>query len=691
LRYFILIFLGLSLGACSVSQESEERINNQTDTLFQFFTDSIIDADSYKVKRNLTKFSLQLTPTKTDYQKIILELSNIYALKESNNLDSAINRFEGISSELRFSNNDRFKRKLLDVDLTLGIIFLYSINDMEQALPKFLEAKSLSESVGNIFQKAEVNKYLGYVYFRQSNAASARESFEDALNVYYEIASKTRPNHYVIQEQIGNIGLCYYASSDYKNAVVYFDSALTYLNHKMDDFNDENAKELAISIIEGNKARSLIRLNKKDEALILLRKNFKRKINDKRYMENAITEYFAITRLRLEDSPNSAKLFLDTLENLVAQKPRVDVVQKLERLKGRYYETFDLKKAIAIYKKQMAIKDSTYNAFTEMNLKSKLDDQAALESKLKIAIAQKEIKSKESQSKILLVFSIFSFLFLIGLSYVILRFKNKNKDLEKLNTRIIQQKETIDISLKKLQTTNNKLNEVNGLKTGILGIVAHDLKNPFDAIDSTISLIREEKDISPKELEELLGLVKLSTETANNIISELIIYSQLEQKGNQIINLSFCDSSEIIKRALFMNKLKAKEKNIKIEFDNNIRSRLNLDNDRMVRVFNNLISNAIKFSERNTTLKINTQETSQDATFVISDEGVGIPKELLSILFEPFSNARRNGTDGERSTGLGLSIVKKIIDGHNGIIKVNTTEGKGTCITITIPKNFTSA
>jgi len=80
------------------------------------------------------------------------------------------------------------------------------------------------------------------------------------LNVYYEIASTERPNHYVIQEQISYIGLSYYALKNYEKAVEYFDSTISYINNKLKNCEDEDAKFVAKSIAEGNKARVLINL-----------------------------------------------------------------------------------------------------------------------------------------------------------------------------------------------------------------------------------------------------------------------------------------------------------------------------------------------------------------------------------------------------------------------------------------------
>ena len=131
--------------------------------------------------------------------------------------------------------------------------------------------------------------------------------------------------------------------------------------------------------------------------------------------------------------------------------------------------------------------------------------------------------------------------------------------------------------------------------------------------------------------------------------------------------------------------LEVKEKEINIEFDEDKPQPVKGDVERLERVFMNLVSNAIKFSNRGGKIKIEYTTKRKSVEIAIKDEGIGIPKELQTGLFTPFSKARRNGTEGERSTGLGLSIVKMIIDAHHGSIKVNTEEGKGTEFIIILP------
>jgi signal transduction histidine kinase len=110
-----------------------------------------------------------------------------------------------------------------------------------------------------------------------------------------------------------------------------------------------------------------------------------------------------------------------------------------------------------------------------------------------------------------------------------------------------------------------------------------------------------------------------------------------------------------------------------------------LDRNKIEQVLNNLISNAIKYSYPNTTIRI---EVLRQGDFVVTkviDQGQGIPADELPHVFKPFQKASTKPTAGEKSTGLGLAIVKKIIEGHQGEIGVESEVGKGSTFFFRLP------
>ena len=117
----------------------------------------------------------------------------------------------------------------------------------------------------------------------------------------------------------------------------------------------------------------------------------------------------------------------------------------------------------------------------------------------------------------------------------------------------------------------------------------------------------------------------------------------------------------------------------------NTQTKFSLDSLRFNQILTNVISNAVKFSNRNSTVNIYLESTEKDLTVNISDQGIGIPDDILSVIFDVFTTSRRVGTFGEKSTGLGLSITKRLVELHGGSIQLFSKEFEGTIVQLTFP------
>jgi two-component system sensor histidine kinase VicK len=112
---------------------------------------------------------------------------------------------------------------------------------------------------------------------------------------------------------------------------------------------------------------------------------------------------------------------------------------------------------------------------------------------------------------------------------------------------------------------------------------------------------------------------------------------------------------------------------------------LNISQEKIWRVISNLISNAIKFSPNNADIKVKVANGNNEVKISVSDNGIGIPDNIKNDVFNTFTNAKRTGTAGEKSFGLGLSICRQIIENHNGKIWFESNAGKGTTFYISLP------
>jgi two-component system, OmpR family, sensor histidine kinase VicK len=217
-------------------------------------------------------------------------------------------------------------------------------------------------------------------------------------------------------------------------------------------------------------------------------------------------------------------------------------------------------------------------------------------------------------------------------------------------------------------------------KNTILNIVAHDLRSPISGITNLVRLmLKQEKS---EEKQKYLEIIESSGAHSMSIIQDLLEMAQLENESN----LSSKESTELnsfIKECILIHQFQMKDKSIQVQFKSSLEKIYHdINRDKMKRAFSNLISNAIKFSHENGKIEIYLYRENRKTVIKISDFGVGIPEDLIGSVFEKFSHARRVGTKGENSIGLGMSIAKEIIDKHQGKIRIESEENKGTTIYI---------
>jgi len=230
------------------------------------------------------------------------------------------------------------------------------------------------------------------------------------------------------------------------------------------------------------------------------------------------------------------------------------------------------------------------------------------------------------------------------------------------------------------KNSEEQLLKLDQSKNTILNIVAHDLRSPIVGITNLARLLRKQD--NPEERYKYLELIESSGNHSLNIIQDILEITQLEHQVGSLDKES-TEMNSFIKECIKTHELHGKEKTIQFKFKSNVEKIYHdINRDKMKRVLSNLISNAIKFSYEQSIIEIHLYRENRKTLILIKDHGVGIPEDLQSSLFEKFSLARRVGTRGENSIGLGMSIVKEIIDKHGAKIKVESEEHKGTSIYI---------
>ena len=252
-----------------------------------------------------------------------------------------------------------------------------------------------------------------------------------------------------------------------------------------------------------------------------------------------------------------------------------------------------------------------------------------------------------------------------------------------LLTLRLQQKELKNLN-EVLKDTNVELLEASELKSQLLRIAAHDLKNPLNNIREFANLIREEID-PDTEVGEMLGLIQNSSNKMLELISH-ILESEALESGQLEIDRAPVDLAELARSVVEENERQAARKGQEVILELADEDPLVVlgSEEWLLEAMENLLSNAIKYSPVDETIRVSVRRSGDQVEFEVRDRGPGLSEEDMELLFQKFQRLSARPTGGESSTGLGLSIVKQIVELHDGIVRVESELGAGSAFIIQI-------
>lgn len=235
---------------------------------------------------------------------------------------------------------------------------------------------------------------------------------------------------------------------------------------------------------------------------------------------------------------------------------------------------------------------------------------------------------------------------------------------------------------------NLVLNKYSNKKNSILNILSHDLAAPLGSIQNVADLLsRRLKSYDDKEVFNLIEMIGRISRKGTTLIQDFVKQEFLESSAVVLIKRRI-DLVEKIQVMIDEYKLSEKDMHKTFIFNHSKEKVLvQADETKFMQVISNLISNAIKFTPiEHGEITIDVREKEHSVVIEVADNGIGIPQKFHTTLFEKFSEARRQGLNGEPSVGLGMSIIKTIVEWHGGEITFKSQENKGATFCIEIPK-----
>jgi signal transduction histidine kinase len=237
------------------------------------------------------------------------------------------------------------------------------------------------------------------------------------------------------------------------------------------------------------------------------------------------------------------------------------------------------------------------------------------------------------------------------------------------------------------QTMVQQLKQLDELKAEFVSVASHELKTPINVIIGYLQLLQENVygELTPKQREICLTLAS-QAQALSRLVRQLLDVSRFEAGGGKL-ELRAMGLSPFLAELETTFRVLAIQRNVRFHVNRGSRlpDQVVWDEDRMSEVLGNLLSNAFKFTERGGTVELAVVARDDTVEMSVRDTGAGIPPENVPYIFEKFFQADNQASASSKGTGLGLAIAKTIVSAHGGSISVDSTLGKGTTFSISLP------
>jgi two-component system sensor histidine kinase VicK len=233
--------------------------------------------------------------------------------------------------------------------------------------------------------------------------------------------------------------------------------------------------------------------------------------------------------------------------------------------------------------------------------------------------------------------------------------------------------------------TQDTLLALSNKKNAVLNILSHDLAGPLGSIQNYTYLLAKKVNPEDKLTNTVISSIDSISKRCIKLIQEFVKMEFLESTGVDLVKSRY-NLVKIVGSFMedYLRQQHALRKEVVFTYEQDLVF-AEVDDTKLMQVINNLLSNALKFTPDQGKIEVMVSKEGENARIVVKDNGIGIPEKFHATLFEKFSKARRPGIKGENSVGLGMSIIKTIVEWHHGQIWFESEEGKGTAFYIEIP------
>ncbi|RUT78811.1 tetratricopeptide repeat-containing sensor histidine kinase [Ancylomarina longa] len=535
----------------------------------------------------------------------------------------------------RFASNHDYKKYLADISIQLATVY-YQSGKLKKSYDYTITALDIYESQGDSCGVANCQNLLGIYYMGIHEYDRAIDYFQNGLKLGKELSKKS-----IIGSILNDLGSLYTVMGDtlkairtYKEAVKYQKSSVP--NYKSGEF-ELNLGHLYI--LHGELARAKMYLSQGLRTAKALKS--KRLLRD-------YYKYMALFYTKNEEDHNS----------------------------------------VIAYQTQQAYQDS----LAADQLANKIED---LDSRHAIEVKNQENQElrAENQTQQLeitrqyIVGLLILLVLLVAIFLLTFRYRNNLKDNELLylrNRLVSQHQEELISAMKRLKNSEDKLRKANETKDKMFSLIAHDLRGAIGNISNGLRMYLGDEDLnlSEEDKKEFLQALFHSSDNAYELLENLLFWAKNQTKSITA-NKQMVDASSIINSNIGLLGDLAKIKSIKLFTSSNPSVEVFVDWNMINTVLRNLISNAIKFTNKDGSIEINSQIGEYFVKISVKDDGIGMMPEQIENIFD---GKTTDGTANEKGTGLGLTLCRDFLIKNKGKLYVESTVDKGSTFSFIIPR-----
>jgi signal transduction histidine kinase len=556
------------------------------------------------------------------------------------------------------------KEILMNVSNNIGVTYRRLAED-DKALAYHLEALQLSEELNDLKNIAIASNSIGIIYTYQGD-------YDEALPYYYKALEleQKRNNYLGVAINYNSIAWIYELKKDYKIAIEFYKKSL--------DANILNNNKKGIAICYSDLGKVYHTIGEYNLSLDYYKKTLavNESLGDKSHIARSYI-YIGESFRDLGDYSQSITNLEKGLKYAQQVNSKRLLMSAYEQLSLTFEKTNQLNLALSFYKKFNIYKDSVSNEeksnqIIEMQTKYETNKKEQENELLK---NKNHLNEALIQRQRILVFATISILTLIVFLALVL-----------LNSRRKQKKAIVLLGIQKDEIHNQALNleEAINTKNRFFSIIAHDLISPFNTLIGLSDTLKSNLNgVSKEEIYEYVDLINKRSNETHELLINLLEWS-LSQTKNIEYQPKKIEIKKVIKEKISLLEGQAIEKSIKLDFIEGDEVFVFADVNMLNTIIRNLVSNAIKFTEKGKVTISYTKE-SEFCKVLVEDTGVGISEQNLSNLFEIDKPVSTKGTAGEKGSGIGLILCKEFIKKNKGKIFVESIKNVGSKFAFTVP------